>query len=301
MKSKEELRNIFEQNPLGAMDGHIHTHLCDGKPEMTVSGIADRAKENGLKLIMLTPHFHKKVGDETAVLYEDSDEEILLRLREEIITYQKQSDGKLQILLSVEADILSESGETALQISKAGEDALDLVTPTVNYHPLLPLKAVEVTYGRCIEEMYTSGLYSRFAEAAGGVRRILESLYETEANAIRKSRYPAILGHFFAAHSYAVWPYSWFGAKEEHLEVMKQGAGKVLDACESKGAFVDLTGIHLRGMSCREKMIQDDFFFDFQSWFTDQCRKRGICMVPGSDSHSLESVGNVTYYSVFDK
>ena len=135
---------------------------------MTVKNIAQKAIQNGMKLIILTPHFHKKVSDKTAALYEDTNEEILIQLREEIDSLDKEFGDKLTILLSTEADILNTNGETALNISKIGETALDLITPTVNYHPLLPLKAVEVTYSRCIEEIHKSGIYMSFAEKAGG-------------------------------------------------------------------------------------------------------------------------------------
>jgi hypothetical protein len=155
MKTFAELNEILKKYPHGSVNSHIHTHLCDGKPEMTVQNIAQKACEHGIELVILTPHFHKKVSDSTATLYEDSDENILIALREEIDSYHKNSDGKVRFLLSTEADILGVDGITSLNDSSAAEDALDLVTPTVNYHPLLPLKAVEVTYGKCIEEIHS--------------------------------------------------------------------------------------------------------------------------------------------------
>ena len=102
------------------IDAHVHTHLCDGKPEMTVENIANEALAKGFDSIILTPHFHKKVTDSTASLYENSDESIFLSLRDEIDAYAKDG-GKVRFLLSCEADILSLDGETSLDISKLPE------------------------------------------------------------------------------------------------------------------------------------------------------------------------------------
>lgn len=297
MKTINELHKILVDCPFDKVDAHIHTHLCDGQKNMTVENIAKKAEDAGMSLIILTPHFHKKVSDDTATLYEDTDEEIFIKLRDEINNYK----GGVRILLSTEADILSTNGETALKISKNAEDALDLVTPTVNYHPLLPLKAVEVTYGRCIEEIHKSGLYNSFVERVGGVENVLKSLYETEVNAILNSPYPAILGHFFAAHSYAVGMYNWFGAKPEHIEIIKNGAENVIDACAKKGAMIDLTGIHCGELSYKEKQNADGFFFDFQKWFIKKCKEKSVIVLPGTDSHGIGSVGDVDYYKVFEE
>lgn len=296
MKTKEELHRLVGGAVFARVDAHLHTHLCDGKPDMTVENVARTARERGMELVILTPHFHRQVQDDTATLYTDTDEGILLRLREEIETEYAMRGRDLTILLSTEADILSVEGETALRLSPAGEEALDLVTPTVNYHPLLPLKAVEVTYGRCIAQMHGSGLYSRYAERIGGVERVLETLYETEANAILRSPYPAMLGHFLAAHAYAVGPYNWFGTEPKHLDLMKEGASRVLDACAQTGAMVDLTGIHCGKLSDAEKRAADGFLHGFQTWFIAECRRRKVIAVPGSDGHGLGAVGDVAYY-----
>lgn len=199
-------------------------------------------------------------------------------------------------MLSTEADILDTDGTTALKLSPAGERALDLVTPTVNYHPLLPLKAVGVTYGKNIADIHGSGLYRAFSNAAGGVEKVLESLYETEVNAILHSPYPCALGHFFAAHSYAKEKYNWFGAEPGHLSLMKHGAEKVIEACKTTGAMIDLTGIHHHGETIEEKRSRDGFFTDFQIWFLARCRQEGVIALPGSDSHVLYAVGNIEYY-----
>lgn len=293
MKTIEELHKMLGEQSFGTVDAHIHTHLCDGSKDMTVENIAKQAEASGMNLIILTPHFHKQVSDDTATLYEDTNEEILIKLREEINAYK----GNVKILLSTEADILNVNGETSLKISKIAEDVLDLVTPTINYHPLLPLNAVKVTYGRCIEEIHKSGLYKSYAEKIGGVEKVLESLYETEANAIINSPYPAILGHFFAAHAYAVGDCNWFGAEEGHIEIIKKGAEKIIEACLKTGAMIDLTGIHLLNMSYEEKKKADGFFYNFQKWFIEKCRQKNIPIFPGTDSHGLGSVGDVGYYN----
>lgn len=298
MKTINELHEILGSQEFGCVDAHIHTHLCDGAADMTVENIANKAKEKGMTSVILTPHFHKQVKDETATLYTDTDEEILIKLRTEIDNYYNNYGKELTILLSAEADILSTDGTTALKLSCAGENALDLVTPTVNYHPLLPLKAVEVTYGRCIAEIHSSGLYNKFADKVGGVEKILESLYETEVNAIMNCSYPCILGHFFAAHSYAKEKYNWFGAESKHIDIIKNGAKKIVEACKKTGAMIDLTGIHLLNETATEKQERDDFFFGLQKWFIALCKEKGVIAVPGTDSHGVGSVGDVEYYKI---
>ena len=296
MKTKKELHAVLSAHRFHRVDAHVHTHLCDGAEDMTVERIADQAVKRGMTAVVLTPHFHKQVKDETAVLYTDTDPRIFLALREEIDAYTKKNGDRITLLLSAEADILSVDGATSLELSREAEEALDLVTPTVNYHPCLPLKAVEVTYGKRIASIHSEGLYGEYARAAGGVERVLEILYETEANAVLKSPYPCMLGHFFAAHSHAKEKYNWFGAEERHVAGMKSGAEKVLDACARAEAMIDLTGIHHSGESVWEKQRRDGFFFDFQKWFLARCGKKGILALPGSDSHKLASVGETEYY-----
>ena len=97
---------------------------------MTVENIAHHAAEKGLECIILTPHFHKRVSDASTTLYEDSNEDIFLALREEIDCYEKRN-GTVKFLLSTETDILSLDGEISLDISAAAENALDLVSPTL--------------------------------------------------------------------------------------------------------------------------------------------------------------------------
>jgi len=292
------LHEILKQCAFTRVDAHIHTHLCDGHETMTVKNIAEKAKEAGMELIILTPHFHKQVSDETATLYHDTDENILVQLREEIDAFEKK-DKSLKILLSTEADILDMHGTTALSLSPKGEEALDLVTPTVNYHPLLPLKAVEVTMGRTIEDIHNSGLYAEYAQRIGGIPCVLETLYQAEANAILRCKYPVMLGHFFAAHSYAVGNLSWFGASLEQIEIMREGAKKIIDACVKTGAMIDVTGVHCRALGYQEKKEYDGFFFEFQKWFLEECKKHDILAFPGCDSHGLNSVGEVGYYRQF--
>ncbi len=293
MKTVKELKKIIT---LSNTDAHVHTHLCDGKPEMTVQNIADAAKTKGLELVILTPHFHKKVSDASATLYDDSDEIIFKKLRDEITN----CDTDVKILLSTEADILDVSGHSSADnFSQSTKDALDVVTLTLNYHPLLPLKCVEVTYSACIEDIYKSGYYEECEKLAGGTKRIIESMYEAQINAIKRANFPTIVGHFFAAHSNAVKNYSWFNAKKEYINIMKEGALELVRACAQKGAVIDLTGIHNAGDTNEQKRERDGFFFEFQKWFIDYATSKGITLTVGSDAHSLKSVGNVGYYQIF--
>ena len=110
MKTIKELHEILRCHSFHHVDAHIHTHLCDGASNMNVKTIAEQAAAKGMTCIILTPHFHKQVSDDTAVLYTDTGEEILIALRKEIEEYYKTADGKLTILLSTEADILSVYG-----------------------------------------------------------------------------------------------------------------------------------------------------------------------------------------------
>ena len=139
MMTIQEIRQVLESSTY--TDVHIHTHLCDGQPEMTVANITQKAKEQGIGAIMLTPHWHKQVSDETETLYEDSKLDMLLALRKEIEEYQR-TDGSVKVLLSTEVDILSVDGTTALTPSPEFENTVDLITLTMNYNPILPLCCV---------------------------------------------------------------------------------------------------------------------------------------------------------------
>lgn len=73
MKTVRELIEILDSCAWPRADAHVHTHLCDGKDDMTVANIAEKAEQAGIALIILTPHFHKQVSDDTETIYRDSD------------------------------------------------------------------------------------------------------------------------------------------------------------------------------------------------------------------------------------
>lgn len=301
MRTLSDIHDVLNQFKFSEINAHVHTHLCDGKSDMTVANIAACAERLGIRLIVLTPHFHKKVSDATATLYEDTDEAIFLRLREEIDVYQKKPDSRVKFLLSTETDILNVNGDLSLKISKEAEDAIDFITMAVNYHPLLPLKAVEVTSSRSIAQIHDSGEYLSYVNKIGTISDVLETLYETEVNAIQKAPYPAMLGHFFAAHSIVKGKYNWFGASKEHMALMKKGSERIISVCKKTGTIVDITGIHCGNKSIAEKSMEDGFFYDFQKWFVNECRKKKITMVPGGDTHSLDNLSGSLYYKIFER
>lgn len=295
MKSIKEIRNILSN--CKCVDSHVHTHLCDGKEDMTVKNIAETAKSLGIDGIILTPHFHKQVSDDTLVLYSDTNQDIFLKLREEIDRYERD-DGAVKIILSTEADIISLDGEISLNVNKQAEAALDLVTPTMNYHPCLPLAFVGLTMGKKIDELHESGAYETAAAKVGGIGEVLSLMYEAQVNAIKRCEYPSMLGHLFMAHSFHPVKNNAFGAKPEHLELMKDGVKQLLSACKSANALVDLTGVHMtKTQSVADKIIDNGFLVEFQKYVVSECRKMGICAYYGSDAHSLSSIGRtIDYY-----
>lgn len=296
MKTVKELSDILQTCPWGRVDAHVHTHLCDGQPEMTVRNIGDRAEKWGIELVILTPHCHRQVSDETETLYEDTDENIFTLLRDEIDFYHRQN-GKVQFLLSTETDILSPQGDLSLSPSSVVEKALDLITPTMNYNPILPLCGVHLTYGRDIDRLHESGEYTHMEEAAGGIPAVLEAMYTAEEQAVLKAPYPSMLGHFFAAHSVATTRYNWFGIRREHLPILNAGAEKVMDACRKTGAMVDVTGIHMYYETVTHKREKDGFLYEFQKNFLRRCREEGIQTYPGSDAHHLDGIGESMIYT----
>ena len=294
MKTATEIKEILSAHDYA--DVHVHTHLCDGSPDATVEKIAASAEAAGVGAVVLTPHFHKAVKDESESLYGNSDEKIFGLLREEIEAY-KARGGRVSVLLSTEADILDANGNISLTASAETVAALDLVTPTVNYHPLLPLSFVHLTYGRDVNALHDSGAYARAAEAIGGVARVLTSFYDTYINAVLRCPYPCMVGHFFAAHSVHPDRNTWFGAREEHLPLMMDGARRVIDACRSKNAMLDLTGVHLSaGETVEERLKKNGFLVDFQRFVIAECRKNGVAFYAGSDAHSPGGVGGASEY-----
>ena len=295
MKTYKELYEIIGSVPSAKINSHVHTHLCDGAADMTVENIAGAAEAAGLSLIILVPHFHKQVKDDTKCLYEDTREEILWQLREEIDTYEKKQ-GRVRVLLSTEVDILSVDGTLSLTPSPQTVEALDLITPTLNYHPLLPLEAVVVTGIKTVDEYHTSGRFDSFANKIGGRQRVLETAYEAMANAIRRCEYPAMLGHFFCSHTIPNRTHTWFGITEEDRDVVWQGIQSVLDACQATGAMLDLSGIHFTDCTAEDQRKKDGFLYEYQQAVMAQAEKRGIVWCAGSDAHRLIRIPNVDIY-----
>lgn len=294
MKNYAELKEIFTAHSWKQMNVHVHTHLCDGKPEMTVDNIAERAKKEGVKLIVLTPHFHKQLKDSETVLYEDTQKNIFGRLREEIETYEKK-DGAVHFLLSTETDIISVDGTLSITPTAKIEEALDFIMPTLNFHPMLPLRAVGLTEPAGREKLHSSGEYAAMVEKAGGMEYIITTMYDAQVNAIQKAPCQAMLGHFFAGHSYNG-PYNWFGLCKEHLPLMKDGAERVLQACSSVGAMVDITGNRMSDGNIIGKRESLGFLFEFQQWFLKRCRELEVVACPGGDAHDLSRISGTWFY-----
>lgn len=295
MKTYKELHEILKMYPLTKMNSHVHTHLCDGAEDMTVENIARAAQAADLGLIILVPHFHKRVEDESKSLYEDSREEILWELREEIDCYEKHG-GEVKFLLSTEADILSVQGEISLHPSYKTERCLDLITPTLNYHPLLPLEAVVVTGIRTVDQFHASGRFAELEKSVGGKTRVLETAYEAMARALEQCEFSTMLGHFFCSHTIPNQTHTWFGITEADRETVWEGTRLILDVCQRKGAMLDLSGIHFTECTAEEQRRKDGFLYDFQCWVMEECRARKIPFGVGSDAHRLLKIPYVSEY-----
>lgn len=300
MKTIEQIKACLAQHR--RVDVHVHTHLCDGKAEMTVQNIATRANACGIGCVVLTPHFHRRLCDASEALYENTDESIFFALREEIARYE-QNGGNVQFLLSTEADIISFDGELSLSLSREAERVLDLVSPTLNFHPLLPLRFVHLTYGRDVNALHESGEYQAGAARIGGVERVLEGLYVSQENAVRRCPYPAMLGHFFMPHSVHPDRYSCFGAEQRHLSLMIEGARRVITACKQKNVLMDLTGVHMHAQEkAAERIQKNGFLVDFQRFVVRECLLLGVPAYRGSDAHSLSGIGRTDpYYDIILK
>lgn len=297
MKTTNELKQILASHRFDRINSHVHTHLCDGKAEMTVENIAAEAQKHGLTLVILVPHFHKQVSDGITTLYQDSDEEIFSALREEIDAYEKRN-GSVQFLLSTEADILSEDGEISLTPSYAAEKALDMISPTLNYHPALPLSAVCVTHIKEMDEIHRSGEFQKMADAAGGRKAVIESAFNAEINAVRRLACPVMLGHFLIKHTRPAGGYTWFHEQEQDLPMMEEKTRTLLEICAQKGAALDLTGMHLRGgRTTGEQQQTDGFLYPYQCGVITQCLQAGIPFAAGSDAHSLRGMASHGFYN----
>lgn len=291
MKTIQQIRELIAKP--SRVDAHVHTHLCDGASDMTVQNIADMARSKRIDLVVLVPHFHRKLTDATETLYEDTDETIFLQLRDEIDFYSRHGD--VQFLLSTEADILSIDGELSLSISSEAEKALDLITPTMNFSPLLPYRMVHLTSAKDRDRLHTSGEYLSAAEGVGGITAVLQAMYTCEANALLHSPYPCMLGHFFAAHSLNG-DHSWFGIQRSHVPLITAGANKVIDACKRSNALLDITGLRFPNMTVEDKKKKDGFLYEFQKHVIDQCALSDVPALPGSDAHTINQIGEVSYY-----
>ncbi len=296
MRTKEELAEIIKSYPVSKINAHVHTHLCDGRPNMTVENIAKRAEIEGFELIILTPHFHKQISDGITTLYYDTEEDILLKLRKEINAYE-ENGGKIRFLLSTEADILNVNGDLSLEISKEVEDVLDLVTPALNFHPLLPLETVVASYIQQVDEYHMSGRYQEVMPKAFNALYILESYYEATRNAILKCKYPAILGHFFLAHSVSGKKHSWFEMDEAYLPYMKEWTEQLLKICAQQQVMLDITGIHfVNSTTAQEQATKDGFLYEFQKFTLEKCREYNIPFCAGSDAHNLPRIAECKLY-----
>ena len=296
MKTHAQLREIITSYPFYKVNAHIHTHLCDGAANMTVENITTEAEKAGFELVILTPHFHKKLTDRSATLYWDSDESIFLQLRDEI-DYYERTNGRIKVLLSTEADILTVNGDLSLSPSAAAEQALDMITPTVNFHPLLPLAAIEATFITKVDEFYSSGKYASLIPDHINTTDIIQTYYEATVNAVRNCRYPGTLGHFFIAHTIPDRKHAWFDFHESHLPMMLEGARRVVEACENTERILDITGIHLlNGTTPSQQPAKDGFLYRFQCATLDMCRQKNVPFVPGSDAHNLPRIHECKLY-----
>lgn len=295
MKTYNQIIDILDRYPLSRINSHVHTHVCDGAATMTVQNIADRAVAAGLSLIILVPHCHKKVTDGQTSLYEDTDVGIFEQLREEIEHYRK-TDGKVEFLLSSEVDILSVHGKTSLPVCQTVEKCLDFVSPTLNYHPLLPLKAVAVTHIREVDAFHDEGRFAVMEAAAGGHQQVLESAYDAMIHAITHCPYPAMLGHYFISHTIPNQTKTWFGLRPEDMDLVREKTEQLLQTCQQKKTILDITGIHLMSCTAQEQKEKDGFLHEYQCYVLNRCKQLDIRFCAGSDAHNLNTISDVAAY-----
>ncbi len=295
MKTIKELHEILNSVPFGRINAHVHTHVCDGAPDMTAAAIAREAEAAGIGLVILTPHFHRRVQDGRTALYADSDPAIFPALREEIDHYER-SGGSVKLLLSAEADILDTDGTISFQGSPEAERAMDLVSPTLNYHPLLALEGVAVTHIREMDDYHESGRFAAiaaeaFPDADDRHAAVIESGFDAQINALRRCLWPAMLGHFLIAHTKPARTCTWFGESERHLALMKAKTAELLAVCRRTGGMMDLTGLHLyHCTTMADQRLHDGFLYDYQRGLLGDCRAMGIPCAPGSDAHGLGGI-----------
>ena len=305
MKSVAELREIINHFKPMEMNAHVHTHLCDGTHEMTVDNIAREACAKGIGLTILTPHCHHLLKEGDFSLYWDTDPCIFERLREKIETYQKK-DGRVRFLLSSEVDILSMDGGISMEPSRQIECNLDMITVTMNFHPGLSIRSVELSYYHRIRELYDSGEAQKLMDTVGGKEKAMRMAYSAQASAIRSCPYPCALGHFWISHNSCFDGYNWSGLVESDLDAMKEGAAEVLDALHRRGGMLDVTGIQdpdqqwLKDLGLNRKVVEPaGFFREFHRWVLREAEKLEIPVLCGSDAHALDTIGRSRIYQEY--
>lgn len=159
-------------NPKGDVNLHTHTFYCDGKD--SPEALADKAVEQGFRVLGFSGHAYSKNDEAFCMSRADT-----RKYRADILALKEQYRGKLDIYLGVERDYFGE----------IDDEPYDYIIGSLHY-----TKASDGTL-LCVDESEEAMVRNVEHYFGGDYRAYVESYYEILADVVEKTG-ADIVGHF---------------------------------------------------------------------------------------------------------
>ncbi|MDQ6419727.1 histidinol-phosphatase HisJ [Paenibacillus sp. LHD-117] len=256
-------------------DGHTHTRFCyhgsDAEQELYI----ERAIELGFERYTISEHpplpagwiDDRKLMDELAMPMEEMPE--YLAYAKEM---KRRYEGRIEIAVGLEIDYLPGAPEFTEQLLERWGGELEDVVYSVHYLP-------GIGGMRCIDftpEDFRKNLLAHY----GTMDRVANEYHDHVEEAIKlaaKLPMRKRIGHINLIEKFS----KELPPIEETL--IRRRLEGILPLLESTGVGIDVNTAGLRVPTCGKPYVPE--------WFLEECLRRGIACVYGSDSHKPEQVG----------
>lgn len=265
-------------------DGHTHTKFCYHGIDAAQELYLEQAIALGFERYTISEHISlpaRYVDDEQLMAELAMPEEELVHYFAYITEMKQKFAGQIEVTSGLEVDYLPHHADFSNRLIEKWHDHLEDVIYSVHYLP-------GVGGMRCID--FTPADFKQHLLAYyGTMEKLVDEYYDHVEQAIsRAAKLPmrTRIGHLNLIEKFRT------ELPPINEEQINQRLRHILSLLEQTKVAVDVNTAGLRVPTCGKAYVP--------AWFLEECRKRNIACVYGSDAHKPEQVGfGYDYYEQY--
>ncbi|WP_168119674.1 histidinol-phosphatase HisJ [Paenibacillus sp. HB172176] len=256
-------------------DGHTHSQFCYHGSSDRLEHYIENAVAQGFERYTISEHppLPREWVNDALLMKELAMPKAELSLyMNEVLRLKREYEGKIEITAGLELDYLEGRFDFTEEIINEWQHSLEDVVFSVHFLP-------GVGGMRCID-FTTHDFRSHLLTYYGNMDELANAYYDHVEGAIEAaSRLPVRtrLGHVNLIEKFRT------ALPPIDQQLIEKRLRRLLPLLEEGGVGVDVNTAGLRVATCGKPYVPE--------WFLQQCLKRGISCVYGSDSHKPEQVG----------